>query len=221
MTGVLIAVVAGLACALAGLAVIHFGGRRPRGKPMPAPGARRILFPFTPTSLAPTALDAALRLARAEDATLVPVFLASVPLHLPLDAPLPRQSAIAIPLQETIEQRAASYEIPVDSRIARGRTYRHALRQAIADEHYDRMVVAAGAHGHPGFDPDFIAWLLDHAPGEIVVLRPGSPEQLGASAARRRPPGYPAELPSPSPGRPSGGSAAARSPAAGAPAAGN
>jgi len=210
VTGVLASLVAILGVALAALAVVHFGPRARRRPPIPEPGARRILFPFTGTSLSPKALDAALRLARAEDATLVPTFLASVPLHLPLDAPLPRQSAIAIPLQETIEQRAAMFGIPVDSRIARGRTFRHALRQTIADERYDRMVVAATAHGHPGFNPDDVAWLLDHAPGEIVVLRPDNLEALEPSApGRRREPERPAQRVERRPS-PAGGMAASR-----------
>ncbi len=42
----------------------------------------------------------------------MPVFLARVPLQLPLDAPLPRQCAIAIPLQEAIEHRATAFGDP-------------------------------------------------------------------------------------------------------------
>jgi nucleotide-binding universal stress UspA family protein len=149
-------------------------------------GARRILFPFLAHALSQRALDAALRLARADDATLVPVFLACVPLHLPLDTPLPRQSDIAMRLQEAIEQRAAAFQIPVDARVQRGRTARHALRQTIADERFDRIVIAAATHGAHGFGPDDVAWLLEHAPGEIVVLRPGEEERLVPPPPRRR-----------------------------------
>ena len=149
---------------------------------MPGEPARRILFPFVATALSRRALDAALRLARAEGATLVPVFLARVPLNLPLDAPLPKQAQVAIPLQEAIEHRALKCGVPVDARVERGRTERHALRQTIAHERFDRIVMAAAPHGGHGFDPDDVAWLLDHAPGEIVVLRPGS----GGSPGRVR-----------------------------------
>jgi hypothetical protein len=135
----------------------------------------RILFPFGSHSLAQSALDQALRFASAEGATLVPVFLARVPLRLPLDTPLPRQSEIAIPMQEAIEQRAAGFGVAVDSRIQRGRTYRHALRQTLEHERFDRIVVAASAGTTPGFDADDVRWLLDNAPGEIVVLRPAAP----------------------------------------------
>ncbi len=139
-----------------------------------ATGARRILFPFTANALSVRALDASLRLARAEHATLVPVFLARVSLDLPLDTPIPRQCNLALPLQEAIEQRASAFEIPVDGRIERGRSYRHALRQTIDHEHFDRIVIAAAANGGPGFNGEDVAWLLDTAPGEIVVLRPST-----------------------------------------------
>jgi hypothetical protein len=193
MTGVLVAVVVVLLIALAALGAMQFGpGRRGRHTPPPPTGARRILFPFVAQALVPRALDVALRLARAEDASLVPVFLARVPLHLPLDAPLPRQSEIAIPLQEAIEQRAASFEVPVDARIERGRSYRHALRQTLEHERFDRIVIAAAAHAGPGFDPDDVAWLLENSPGEIVIMRPDPdrasdlPAPPRGSARRRR-----------------------------------
>jgi nucleotide-binding universal stress UspA family protein len=180
MTAVLIVLVVLLGTALA----VVLARRRPQPRSqsarMPGDPARRILFPFVATALSQRALDAALRLARAEGATLVPVFLARVPLTLPLDAPLPRQSQVAIPLQEAIEQRAVRCGVPVDARVERGRTERHALRQTIAHERFDRIVIAAAPHGGHGFDPDDVAWLLDHAPGEIVVLRPGAEDPLAA-----------------------------------------
>ena len=188
MTAALIVVVVGLAVALAALLLRH---RRSEPMRPPAPAAReshhRILFPFVASALSRPALDAALRIARAEEATLVPVFLASVPLHLPLDAPLPRQAGICIPLQESIEQRATAFGVPVDSRLERGRTFRHALGQTVASERYDRIVVAAAVHGAHGFGPEDVAWLLDHAPGEILVLRPSADDQLVPAAPRRQP----------------------------------
>jgi nucleotide-binding universal stress UspA family protein len=188
MTIILIIVVVVLAVALAAVLARQRAGGTTARPPASAPktSARRILFPFVASALSRPALDAALRLARAEDATLVPVFLASVPMNLPVDAPLPRQAAVCIPLQEAIEQRAAAYGVPVDSRLERGRTYRHALRQTIADERFDRIVVAAAINGAHGFGPDDVAWLLEHAPGEILVLRPGAEDQLVPVAPRPR-----------------------------------
>jgi hypothetical protein len=191
MTLALIVVIVVLAAAVVALSVVHFRHRLRRPLRPRRTRARRILFPFVAHALAPRALDAALRLASAEDATVVPVFLARVSLDLPLDTPLPRQSAIAIPLQEAIEQRATEFGVPIDARIERGRNYRHALRQTIAHERFDRIVIAAAPHGGAGFDPDDVAWLLDNAPGEIVVLRPDKDEQIGPSLPRGRRRGRP------------------------------
>jgi hypothetical protein len=146
--------------------------RRPVALPETlARAPERILFPYAAGGDSPAALDVALRLARAESGTLVPVFLARVPLRLSLEAPLPRQSQVVVGLQEQIEARATAVGVPVDSRIERGRSLRHALRETIAHERFDRIVVAAASDGRRGFDADDIAWLLRNAPGEIVVLR--------------------------------------------------
>ncbi|HWE09944.1 MAG TPA: universal stress protein [Solirubrobacteraceae bacterium] len=184
MSAILIGVIVVPVVALAALIVRRRTEGGPPAKLVSEPGARRTLFPFVSSALSRRALDAALRLARAESATLVPVFLARVPLHLPLDAQLPRQAAIAIPLQEAIEQRAGAYGVPVDCRLERGRTYRHALRQTISDERFDRIVIAAAVDGAHGFLPDDVAWLLAHAPGEILVVRPGAEDQLVPIAPR-------------------------------------
>jgi hypothetical protein len=178
-----------LAVAVAVLAALQVPGqlRTRRASPPPVSSSRRILFPFVADDLSERALEAALRLAIAEDATLVPVFLARVSLDLPLDAPLPYQCSTAVPLLEAIEQRATEAGVSVDSRIARGRNPRHALREAIATERFDRIVTAAASNGGPGFDADDIAWLLEHAPGEIVVLRPG--ESDGKPLPTQRPTG--------------------------------
>jgi hypothetical protein len=135
------------------------------------PSPSRVLFPFFGQSLSRSALDAAVRLCRADDATLVPAYLAEVPLNLPLDAPLPRQAAQALPVLEAVEQRALNSGVPVDSRIERGRTFRHALLELTDHERYDRIVAAAATCNGDGFSAEDIAWLLDHAPGEIVILR--------------------------------------------------
>ncbi|HTX11232.1 MAG TPA: universal stress protein [Solirubrobacteraceae bacterium] len=183
MTVVLIVVVVILAIALAVLAVPRVL-QRTRHRPAPTVRSnRRILFPFVAEDLSERALNAALRLAQAEGATLVPVFLARVSLDLPLNTPVPRQCSMGVPLLEVIEQRATEAGVPVDSRIERGRNPRHALRQAIAQERFDRIVIAAASHGSHGFNADDVAWLLDHAQGEIVVLRPGGDDQIGVAKA--------------------------------------
>jgi hypothetical protein len=189
MTVILIVLVILLAIAVAVMAVALVRGQLARPAAPPSTSDPRILFPFVAQGLSPQALDAALRLAAAEKATLVPVFLARVALDLPLDTVLPRQCSMATSLLEAIEQRATEAGIPVDSRIDRGRDRRHALRQTIARERFDRIVIAAASNGSPGFDAADIAWLLDNAHGEIIVLRPGAdaPAQpLPAAAVRPR-----------------------------------
>jgi nucleotide-binding universal stress UspA family protein len=154
--------------------------RRPAAaaQPVTSPSGtgRRILFPFMAQTLSIRALDAALRLARVEQATVVAVYLARVSLDLPLDAPIALQAGIALSLQEAIEQRAAGFDVPVEVRIERGRSDRHALRLAVARERFDRIVVVAACADQPGLRPEDVSWLLDHAPGEIIVLRPGPAE---------------------------------------------
>ena len=73
---------------------------------------------------------------------------------------------------DVIEQRAARLHVPVDSRIETGRTARHALQELVEEERFDRIVVPAATQSSEGFSSADIAWLLEHAPGEIVVLRP-------------------------------------------------
>src|SRR5262249_26561268 len=73
MTVALIALVGVLAAALAGLATRHRQTTHNEPSRLPGETTRRILFPFVATALSRRALDAALRLASAEDAVLVPV----------------------------------------------------------------------------------------------------------------------------------------------------
>ena len=104
---------------------VHEPGREP---------VRRILLPFTEQGISRRAFEAAVRLAQAEDATIMPAFLARVPRQLPLDSPLPVQCSNGMPLLEAIEQRAGRQGVAVDSRVARGRTYRDALRRLLQGE---------------------------------------------------------------------------------------
>ena len=56
----------------------------------------------------------------------------------------------------------------------------------------DRVIVAADTAGTDGFDAADIAWLLEHAAGEILVLRPAH-DHLIRAAADRTPPAVAAE----------------------------
>jgi hypothetical protein len=57
------------------------------------------------------------------------------------------------------------------------------MREAIANERFDRLVVAAG----DGFDSGDVAWLLDHAPGEVVIIRPAGEERDDRNGHRPQP----------------------------------
>ncbi len=178
-----------IAPVLAGGAVgVAIGIAYVRRHRMRAP-VRRIMLPFTGRSISRRALDAALRLAVAENASLMPAYLAIVPMRLALDAPLPRQAGVALPLMEAIEQRAADEGVAVDSRIECGRTYRHALQRLLESESFDRVVVPASAVGEGSFSPEDLAWLLDKAAVEVVILRPapGDRRVISANGARRAP----------------------------------
>jgi nucleotide-binding universal stress UspA family protein len=182
---VLVAIAVALAAGLAILGRLYARDRRHRSMTMRT-SAKRILFPFVGHALSRRALDAALRLALADGATLVPVFLARVPMALPLDSPLPRQCEEGMPLLETIEQRATALGVPVDARIERGRTLRHGLREAIAHEQFDRIVIAAASRRSEGLHGDDVAWLLDNAPGEVLIIRPGGDDRLDRIPRRGR-----------------------------------
>lgn len=155
------------------LAAIAFRELRTRPTHHLTPSSSRIVFPFVAQGLSQRGLDAALRIARNEGATLVPVFLARVPLHLQLETALPRECEAGLPLLEVVEQRAVLAGVPVDSRIERGRTLRHALVELAEHEQFDTMVVAAVDATEAGFHPDDIGWLLENIEGEIIVIRSG------------------------------------------------
>jgi hypothetical protein len=144
-----------------------------------APGAKRVLVPFTRSELAATVLDASIRIARAEDATLVPAYLIVTPLEYPLDAPMHQQVTAAMPLLEAVEHASLKAGVPVDARVENGRTPIHALQRLWDVECFDRIVVPAPHGGEPGFAPKDLLWILTHAPSETVILRP-QPE--GATA---------------------------------------
>lgn len=156
-------------------------GRLPaRHRPKPV---RRILLPFTGQAISRRALEAAVRLAKAENAVIMPAFLARVPMNLPADTPLPVQSARGMPLLEAIEQRVTSQGLPVDSRIARGRSYRDALRQLLEQEHFDRIIVSADEDPRVGLGHDDLIWLVERVPAEILILRPAPDDTRRISVA--------------------------------------
>lgn len=172
--------IAGLAAGLAAGYWLPPHGRRPaRDRPV---AVRRILLPFTGQAISRRAFEAAVRLARAENAAIVPAFLARVPRNLPLDSPLPAQCAEGMPLLEAIEQRAGAQGIAVDARVARGRTYRDALRHLLAQEQFDRVIVSATDSPRKGLTGEDLEWLLTRVPAEVMILRPAPSDDRHISA---------------------------------------
>jgi hypothetical protein len=159
----------------AGLKALHATVRlfhRLRRRQRPEAGSRRVLVPFTRGHLEPTVLDAAIRIARAEEATLVPAYLILIPMQFPLDAPMSQECAMAIPLLEAVEHAASRAGVPVDARVESGRTPIHALERLWNVEHFDRIVIPAPAGREPGFTPKELLWMLTSAPSETLILRP-------------------------------------------------
>jgi hypothetical protein len=173
------------AAALAGLAAGFWlppHGRLPRRAGSSAP-VRRILLPFTGEAISRRAFEAASRLAKAENAVIMPAFLARVPMSLGLDTALPVQCERGMPLLEAIEQRATALGLPVDSRVARGRSYRDALRRLLGQEQFDRIIVSVPEDPRAGLTRDDLLWLIDRVPAEIMLLRPAPTDTRRISAA--------------------------------------
>jgi len=142
----------------------------------------RVLVPFTDGALDETVLAAAIRIARAENATLVPAYLIVVPLELAEDAPMQKEVAVAMPLLEAVEQAALRAGVPVDARVESGRTPIHALKRLWDVEQFGRIVVPAPVGRRPGFTARDLTWMLEHAPSQTLILKP-SPNGNGFPAA--------------------------------------
>jgi hypothetical protein len=136
-----------------------------RERPRPV---RRILLPFTGQAISRRSFEAAVRLAKAEGATMMPAFLARVPMNLPLDA---------------IEQRAFRQGVEVDPRVSRGRSARDALRHLLEQEPFDRIIVSADEDPRRGLSYEDLRWLLERVPAEILILRPAPEDTRLISAA--------------------------------------
>lgn len=144
-----------------------------RRRPEAASGAPRLLVPFAGAALDATVLEAALRIARADGAVLVPAYLIVVPYEFTLEASLKQDVEVAMPLLEAVEHASLRAGVPVDARIERGRSLRDALRRLWEVERFDRILVpAAPSRGGVGFSERDFGWILTHAPTETVVLRP-------------------------------------------------
>ncbi len=129
-------------------------------------------MPFTSGELDPVVLDAALRIAQAEEAMLVPAYLIVVPLKFSLEAALKNEVAVAMPFLEAVEVASLRASVPVDARIERGRTPSDALERLWEIEAFDRIVAPAPRPGRPGLSDEDLTWILENAPCETLILRP-------------------------------------------------
>lgn len=162
------------------MSVLTFFRRRPQSPS----GSTRVLVPFTGGELDPVVLEAAIRIARADDATLVPAYLIVTPLEFRLDAPTQHQVTLAVPLLEAVEHAALRAGLAVDARVETGRTPTHALQRLWAVERFDRIVAPAPAGRNHGFTPKELQWILVHAPCETLILRPDPTLEEGLRLAR-------------------------------------
>lgn len=173
----------GLAGVLLGIAAGFWlppHGRLPaRNRPKPV---RRILLPFAGNAISRRAFEAAVRLGKAENAIIMPAFLAVVPMDLPPDSALPVQCSSGMPLLEAIEQRFSSQGLTVDSRVGRGRSYRDSLRRLLEQEHFDRIIVSAEEDSGGGLRYEDLRWMLDRVPAEVMIMRPAPEDTRRISA---------------------------------------
>jgi nucleotide-binding universal stress UspA family protein len=182
MTAALIVIAAAVGILLgiaAGYWLPPHGRLAARDRPRPV---RRILLPFSGQAISRRSFEAAVRLAKAENAIIMPAFLARVPMNLPLETALPVQCARGMPLLEAIEQSVSSQGIEVDSRVGRGRSARDALRKLLAEEQFDRIIVSADEDPRAGLSYDDLRWLLERVPAEILILRPAPEDTRRISA---------------------------------------
>lgn len=167
-----------LLAASVALAAVAFAAARRRQSGQTRPSTtRRLLVPFTGGALDRSVLEASLRVAHAEAATLVPAYLLIVPLRYSEDAPLRREVEVAMPLLEAVEHAALKAGVPVDARIERGRSATHALQRLWAVEAFDRVIAPApnysGGNGkRGGFSVKDVTWILTEAPFETLVVKP-------------------------------------------------
>lgn len=166
----IVGIVIGLAAA--GLAAVIGREVRHRLVRRRAIGSRRLLVPFTSGELDPTVLAAAIRIARAENATLVPAYLLVMPWELTESSPMQKEVAVAMPLLEAVEHAALREGVRVDARVETGRSPTHALGKLWDAERFDRTLVPAPIGRGAGFRPKDLTWILAHAPMETLILRP-------------------------------------------------
>jgi nucleotide-binding universal stress UspA family protein len=133
---------------------------------------RRILLPIIGRSIPRPVIDFAFELAHGDRARVVLAYVVTVPMSLELEPPVKSERVNA--LVEAVKQRARSWGVPVDVLTEAGRTHRHALGELVSREPFDWLVIPAASNSSEGFSQNEVTWLLGHAPGQVLVLRPES-----------------------------------------------
>ena len=131
-----------------------------------------LLFPFDHSTYSERALTRSIKIAKGSGATLLPAYLAVVPLKVSLQSPLPRHADRAIPMLEEIEIEARRQGVRVDSAIESGRSLRHAMTRVLEERHPDQALIPAASNGRGGFSPEDIAWFLSRVDCGVIVLKP-------------------------------------------------
>jgi hypothetical protein len=143
-------------------------------------------MPVTGGAISSRSIEAAVRLAEPETATIALALLVRVPRQLPIESRFPALGTQATPFFDAIQQHAAAQGLTVDARIARGRTYRDALNHILNQEPFDRIVVPVTDSPHTGLSAEDLTWLIQRGPAEITIVRPHSDDPGQTSATRCR-----------------------------------
>ena len=140
--------------------------RRPRG-------TRRILLPFTGTSISRRSLRRrrapGARRGRDDHARLPGPRAAPPAARRAAARPVPAGDAAAGGDRAAREHRRAS---PVDARVVRGRTYRDALRRMLEPSPSTASSSRPPRTARTGLSAEDLEWLLEKVPAEVLILRP-------------------------------------------------
>ena len=129
-------------------------------------------MPFTGGTLDRRFSTLAIRLAQAEDATLVPAYLLLVPLATQTPLILLAAAVAKLFLYDLVElnlmARAVAFIAVGLLLLAGGIVY----QRLWDEEHFDRILTPAPNGRGGGFTSKDVTWILAHAPAETIVLKP-------------------------------------------------
>ena len=88
-----------------------------------------------------------------------------------------------MPMLEAIEQRATAQGVPVDARIERGRSYRHALASLLEHEDVRPGRRPGERHGQQGSPATTWSGCCERRPPRSLILRPAPSDASRVSVA--------------------------------------